>query len=584
MLVPGTAHDVTEVELRKWAKLRGLFIHPECALMIKTQTMGYGVFARKLIPKGQTLLSCPHSVYISPVDQSVSEAPAASAIDRAPKDGPEIADYTRTVLRLMAEVVRNEGPWKQWLACCPSMPDHLFDVGLPSKPTPSSSSIFGVPPELSAAVSDGSSDPVLVPVTGIAQQLVSLDIARKWESAQGLLAENPTIWKGKPEELHELFLECCAQVSSRNFHREAQERPGPFLLPTIDFLNHSQDRSNVSFVIHGGGGGKKHVSFDVMAKRDIQPKEQLFHDYGSLSAARFLVEFQFVSHEKALKRDITLQFTPQAAAGTFALLACSSMGSSLFANSKASDKKDWAKEAVPGTQASGVNETFMYFLNRSQFRVNKLLSSDMIFYEEGLMLVDEETMGLARLGDAGREERRETMNSTRFRTEVLRVALFLLAVDDASFDVLYAKVVTRYWQVGDIFKSFRELKKTPAGVHLMTAVLGIPPEPETVDAVVPSAAETSRAASLASVNGKPIRSDDTLVSVCDTHLLVPFLKLRQSITEYQVASIEAAAAPGPFRTVRTNEMVVQVLKHEARIIQAEIDAALILAKNREDIV
>eukprot|EP00658_Telonema_sp_P-2_P082673 TRINITY_DN8784_c0_g2_i8.p1 TRINITY_DN8784_c0_g2~~TRINITY_DN8784_c0_g2_i8.p1 ORF type:complete len:487 (-),score=101.90 TRINITY_DN8784_c0_g2_i8:203-1663(-) len=486
----------------------------------------------------------------------------------------------------MAEVIRNDGPWKQWLACCPSMPDHLFDVGLPLNASPSSISIFGVPAEIAAKIgSNPDATAPLIPVTGVAQQLLAIDINKKWESVQELLATNRSIWQGKTEELHALFLECCAQVSSRNFHRESQERPGPFLLPTIDFLNHSQERSNVSFIIHGGGGGKKHVSFDVMAKRDIQPKEQLFHDYGSLSASRFLVEFQFVSHEKALKQDITLQFSLQAAATTFAILACTSPATSIFANGKVHDTKNWSLESnVKTAQASGVNDNFMYFLNRSLFRVNKLVQSDMIFYEEGLMLVDEETMALARVGDSAKEERRETMKSTRFRTEALRVALFLLAVDDASFDVLYSKVITRYWQVGDLFKSSRELKKTAAGVNFMTNVLGIPADPDCVDSVVPSASETSKVASLASMNGKPIRTDDTLLNVMDTHILLPFLKVRQSITEFQAETIEKAAKPGPFRTERTGNMVAQVLRHEARIIQAEIDAAIKLAETRNDIV
>eukprot|EP00744_Colponema_vietnamica_P009981 GILI01014149.1.p1 GENE.GILI01014149.1~~GILI01014149.1.p1 ORF type:complete len:651 (+),score=153.37 GILI01014149.1:74-1954(+) len=471
------------------------------------------------------------------------EDETAATAEKAPLAEDRLDDWSRTVLRLMAEVLRGDSPWRSWLQCCPRMPDSMFTVPLPttkrSNAVATSVSdqqklqqevLFSLPKYLA----DGESHIV----TGPAQQLVDLNIEEKWLLAKPLLDANPNIWPSvlpahcnalplsaaaqqaaaraaaagafttpvlpRLNSLKDLFYECAAQVTSRNFHRESQDRPGPYLLPTIDFLNHSSERQNVEFAIHGGGGGKRHVTFDVIATRDILPKEQIFHDYGSLNASRFLVEFQFVLHPRALAADEGLRWSKEALSTLVSLLYCAGN-----------------KERLSSSPASSTPDTVVSFQQKYESclsRCKYLIKHDLFLFEEGLLLsggkndgvgggdnggngpsggsgqVQEATLksaaiidyqsgvaivsaaahqqnGAAGSGAEGRSNAARQAERKELELQYLHNVLFLLSVSDSCFDSLKSSL-SRHWNVLDIARSRRDYEATSSGQRVLAGLYG----------------------------------------------------------------------------------------------------------------
>lgn len=272
-----------------WAKRRGLFFHPDVAFGVPTKTMGLGVFARRALKAGSVVASCPLSSCISPfTERHTFELPCTRALAAA-----RVTDNVLyVVLCLMAETLRPSSPWLPWLKTCPRMPNHFFDFAAVGD-------VFGF------HAGDTNTTPATVTAsltwTGPSQQLRDLKVEERWGVAQEVMRRHPEHW---PEEraTFSLFCECLAQVLSRNFHREEIEgREGPYLIPALDIFNHSFEASGKFEIC---GGGRKHpMNFCVIAARDICCGEQIFCSYGRIGAARFAVEFQFLT-ESVLKEDM----------------------------------------------------------------------------------------------------------------------------------------------------------------------------------------------------------------------------------------------------------------------------------------
>jgi hypothetical protein len=275
-----------------WAKKREIFLNPDVAFLVPTKRMGLGVYAIKPLKKGSTIISCPLASAISPYEKNVetSTSPSAGAIAAAiPQQksasgssgtlhSSVLVDNTlRVCLRLMSELSRPKSTMRPWLECCPRMSTHLF----------------GLSQEVLARIDlDKSSQ--CTQWSNVGQQYTEIGADALWERAQNIIAEYPDIW---PADIctGELFVECLTQILSRNFHREeVPGQEGPYLLPGVDFVNHSFAQTNAEFTMHGGGRARG-LSFDVMALRDIVKGEQVYYNYGPISEARFFLEFQFLN-------------------------------------------------------------------------------------------------------------------------------------------------------------------------------------------------------------------------------------------------------------------------------------------------
>lgn len=277
-----------------WAKKRDIFLNPDVAFLVPTKKMGLGVYAIKPLKKGSTIISCPLASAISPYERSADSAPCAAAIAAAvpqqhhnqqsaasselSHNNAVLVDNTlRVCLRLMSELCRPKATMRPWLECCPRMSTHLFCL----------------PQEVLERIDLNKSSPCTL-WSNVGQQYSEIDADRLWERAHAVILEYPDIW---PAALctNELFTECLTQILSRNFHREeVPGQEGPYLLPGVDFVNHSFTQTNAEFTMHGGGRSKG-LSFDVMALRDIAKGEQVYYNYGPISEARFCLEFQFLN-------------------------------------------------------------------------------------------------------------------------------------------------------------------------------------------------------------------------------------------------------------------------------------------------
>lgn len=123
-----------------------------------------------------------------------------------------------------------------------------------------------------------------------------------------------------PEENElEFFLKACQCISTRGFHHfqntEAQYS-GPFLLPVIDLLNHSNTHKCTTLT-------RTHDSFIMVAERDVLPDEEILHSYGEdLNASQFLQTFGFVPYEDMTMDTHTTVVTPAILTKTDILKAC----------------------------------------------------------------------------------------------------------------------------------------------------------------------------------------------------------------------------------------------------------------------
>lgn len=302
----------------KWAKKKGIFIHPDVDPLRPTADMGgVGVFAKKFLPAGTVVLETPLSAAISPYSDPHPCIPSVAVLRSAPPPPPPTtasssssssnknnggSQATRSlmsrdamlavVLQLLAEVsMKKRSSFYPWLLHCPPMRAHLFHL------TPEEKEIFGV----------GSTEPLSLASSsrirrwsGLAQQLMEMRVEERWnEALRDYILPHPDVWAVKHANFQNFCL-CLAHVSSRNFHRdELTGREGPYLLPGLDFLNHSA-APNTNFEVRGGG--RKHeTSFTVVTNTVTKAGEQIFASYGSIGTARFAVEFQFISPDAVQK-------------------------------------------------------------------------------------------------------------------------------------------------------------------------------------------------------------------------------------------------------------------------------------------
>lgn len=275
---------------RRWGKKHGVFLHPDVGFAIATKTMGLGVYAMKPLKKGATVVSCSAHVALSPFPNLSSctydEGPAVKVLQRY----PNVDNVTKVVLRLASELGRPHSPWRPWLECCPLMEAHLFAMTPAQEAALCGGRQAGQSQEPPAAGT--AATPSAVATNNVAIQLEDLAVATKWALAQAVMAEHPDAW---PEAVasHRVFCQCLAQVVSRNFHRESVPgMGGPYLLPGVDFINHSFPHANVEFTTRGGGRSRE-LTFDVEAARDIAQGEQILYNYGEINEARYITEFQF---------------------------------------------------------------------------------------------------------------------------------------------------------------------------------------------------------------------------------------------------------------------------------------------------
>nr|CCC94091.1 unnamed protein product [Trypanosoma congolense IL3000] len=276
--------DQSPKAFESWAKKRGIFLHADVAFLVPTKTMGSGVFARRSLPKGTVIVSCPFSSSISPyAEPSCVDAPCVEALNQA-----HITDNVLyVVLRLMAEAVRGSSPWLPWLRACPRMLNHFFDNELLGN-------IFNA----TACEAVGT---VSTRWTGVSQQVLEMRVSERWKIARRVIEQHPEHWPESSASFS-FFCECLSFVLSRNFHREdVGNREGPYLLPGLDMVNHSFE-ANAKLEVRGGG--RKHVlSFCLVASSDLRKGEQVLFSYGRIGGARFVVEFQFIT-EPVVKEDM----------------------------------------------------------------------------------------------------------------------------------------------------------------------------------------------------------------------------------------------------------------------------------------
>ncbi|KPI88442.1 hypothetical protein ABL78_2455 [Leptomonas seymouri] len=448
----------------KYAKKHDIFLHPDVAFLVPTKTMGMGVFAARPLPIGTVVISCPEASGVSPYMKDMGTSPCVAVLhaSRAAMEDAALFD----VLVLMAELCRPHSTWRPWLETCPCMDHHLFDL------TPKQAAVLGVAPVVEGSdkrgTGDGSSSSSctwltagLSSLTSVAQALEELRIKERWAIAQEIISSAPDVWPAERATL-ELFFSCLAQVFSRNFHREELAgREGPYLLPGLDILNHSFT-ANTTFEVRGGG--RKHATaFTVVTTRPVKKGEQVYGCYGRIGAARFAVEFQFVT--KAVLRNDFVRCSAASLA-----TAATLMHYVLLASADAKNEED-AQELIKGylnsvhdTEGSGgacptgdwkpelfgsdsltVVGSFHKDMER---RVEQLQRLGMLF-DEGLYLVrpyvtwkaEEDAEGVATFRwSTPSEHEREVAQHTR----LLSATVYMLYAPKAEYDDLYHRITVEW--------------------------------------------------------------------------------------------------------------------------------------------
>ncbi|CAJ1993826.1 SET domain containing protein [Leishmania donovani] len=291
----------------KYAKKHNIFLHPDVAFLVPTKTMGMGVFAARPLHAGTVVISCPETSGVSPYMKEVPTSPCVAALHASPTAMEDAALFDALVL--MAELGRENSPWRPWLEVCPRMAHHFFDLSSAQAAVLGTESVMGgwtganleAPRTVEDTTVVASATLGLAGVTGVAQALGELRVMQRWATAQAIMAALPDVWPADKASFG-LFSEALSQVFSRNFHREdLPGREGPYLLPGLDILNHSF-AANTAFEVRGGG--RKHATaFTVVTTRAVQKGEQVYGCYGRIGAARFAVEFQFVT-KAVLRNDL----------------------------------------------------------------------------------------------------------------------------------------------------------------------------------------------------------------------------------------------------------------------------------------
>lgn len=444
----------------KWAKKNSIFMHPDVAFFAATKTMGLGAFATRALPAGTVVISCPEASGVSPYMKDVATSPAAAALHTSKEVTADGVLFD--ALFLMAELCRRKSTWRPWLEVCPRMDAHLFNLstlqrmGLQGADGTSSLGIEVTGLSSGTQLPDAAAPCFsLASLTGIAQALEEVRVLRRWAAAQPIITAAPDIWP--PEQAtFELFCECLAQVFSRNFHREELPgREGPYLFPGLDVLNHSF-AENTKFEIRGGG--RQHATaFTVVTTRPLRAGEQVYGNYGRIGAARFAVEFQFLT-PAVLRNDLV-----RLSASSLTTMAVILHGLRCCPPEEHSDgaavhrRMDAvavgpaslvAWEALTGSAAAGTAT-----LEDVKMRTERLQRLGLLF-DEGLYLVrpyatweaEASTGEAAKLFSFSSEVGHKTEIATQRR--LLRVVVYLLMVDREKFDDLHRRV-SRDWEAPD---------------------------------------------------------------------------------------------------------------------------------------
>ena len=141
----------------------------------------------------------------------------------------------------------------------------------------------------------------------------------------------------------QVFKQLSMCISTRGFHMQPPEdgeaevaeasdkKPaaktkyvGPFLLPVIDLLNHSDTNKTTTLQRDQGTG-----AFCMIAERDVSEGEELTHSYGDLTASQLLQTFGFVPIGRALAAE-TQNITPAMISKRALVDACESVKKSSY--------------------------------------------------------------------------------------------------------------------------------------------------------------------------------------------------------------------------------------------------------------
>lgn len=132
--------------------------------------------------------------------------------------------------------------------------------------------------------------------------------------------------------------DCEAEKEEASNKKPAAETKymGPFLLPVIDLLNHTDTNKTTTLQRDQGTG-----AFCMIAERDVIEREELTHSYGDLTASQLLQTFGFVPITRALAPE-TQNTTPAMLSKEALVEACESIKKSSYPKELAETMEQYA--------------------------------------------------------------------------------------------------------------------------------------------------------------------------------------------------------------------------------------------------
>ena len=110
---------------------------------------------------------------------------------------------------------------------------------------------------------------------------------------------------------------------------------GPFLLPVIDLLNHSDTNKTTTLQRDQGTG-----AFCMIAERDVKEGEEITHSYGDLTASQLLQTFGFIPISRASEKD-KQNCTPAMLSKEALVAACESVKKSPYPKELAATMEEY---------------------------------------------------------------------------------------------------------------------------------------------------------------------------------------------------------------------------------------------------
>lgn len=291
-----------KVKFAEWCKQMEIYVAPSVEIAQLGAQRGKGIVAKADIKSGTVILHVPQKALLSPNDtlsgsQAVTHihSPVVPLLDQHLRKSvaPNVTNATRLALRLMSEVSRRRhSPWFTYISALPIMSTSLFRAY--------------------------ASQPELVAGTGVGMCLAEKDFVAQWELVKDFVASQPTAF-ASPLNTQQLFLQCAAQVASRNFNLEHHEGDNDIgqdtqflkLIPVVDFINHSSDaEKGINVIVRlRGGRGRAPLVLEVESSREIKSGEEILFSYGAgvgaegCNDAKYLAEFQFLPQDRPLFTD-----------------------------------------------------------------------------------------------------------------------------------------------------------------------------------------------------------------------------------------------------------------------------------------